>query len=449
MNQTVVLFCSDVIGSKMGGVGIRYWELAQSLCHKYQLVLVTPNKPDLNHPKIIFRSLEDHTLKSAIKDADVVITQNISLKLYKLSCSYGIKLIADLYDPIILEYLEASRFVEAGRRKNTYDYLCSQLKLNFQLADGFICANEEQKKLWIGYMLSLGRVSPSVYDIDSNLDHYLGIVPIGMSSDKPAYVGQGVRAKFGLSDNDKVILWGGGIWNWFDPLTLIQSIYELSKTRNDIKLVFMGVKHPNNAIPEMKMSIAAIELATKLGVLDKCVFFNYGWVSYEERQSYLLDATIGVCCHQNHLETLFSYRTRVLDYFWTALPIITSEGDSFARHVRENKLGRVVACGDVAGWVSSIQELVDHPDKYAECQSNIRAFAPQFTWEESAKSLTDSIEFVLTLPLKKHSYFYMLAVGFKHLKEYSRRITPRNVAKKLVKVSRGLFYKKELEKNIL
>ncbi len=31
----------------------------------------------------------------------------------------------------------------------------------------------------------------------------------------------------GIGPDDKVILWGGGIYNWFDPLTLLRAVDKL------------------------------------------------------------------------------------------------------------------------------------------------------------------------------------------------------------------------------
>ena len=45
-----------------------------------------------------------------------------------------------------------------------------------------------------------------------------------------------------LKPDDKILIWGGGIWNWFDPVTLIQAVYAISKKRSDIKLFFYSFR---------------------------------------------------------------------------------------------------------------------------------------------------------------------------------------------------------------
>ena len=46
------------------------------------------------------------------------------------------------------------------------------------------------------------------------------------------------------------------------------------------------------------------------------MFFNEDWVAYDDRQNYLLEADVGVSTHLDHVETEFSFRTRILDYLW-------------------------------------------------------------------------------------------------------------------------------------
>ena len=85
----------------------------------------------------------------------------------------------------------------------------------------------------------------------------------------------------------------------------------------------------------MQMAHDALELAGSLGVLGKHVFFNENWVAHEDRANYFLDADVGVSTHLEHLETSFSFRTRLLDYIWAGLPIINSSGDAFESVITE------------------------------------------------------------------------------------------------------------------
>ena len=79
------------------------------------------------------------------------------------------------------------------------------------------------------------------------------------------------------------------------------------------------------------MAVETRALADELGLTGTHVFFNEGWVDYDDRQNYLLEADIGVSTHFDHVETEFSFRTRILDYFWASLPVVTTGGDALGR----------------------------------------------------------------------------------------------------------------------
>src|SRR5262249_54226492 len=143
----------------------------------------------------------------------------------------------------------------------------------------------------------------------------------------------------GIGPDDKVILWGGGIYNWFDPLVLIRAVDKLRTRLPSARVFFMGTRHPNLDVPEMRMTQNAYALSYDLGLKGTHVFFNDDWVAYDRRADYLLDADVGVSTHLDHIETEFSFRTRILDYLWASLPIVCTKGDAFAQLVEDRNLG--------------------------------------------------------------------------------------------------------------
>ena len=217
--------------------------------------------------------------------------------------------------------------------------------LNAQLerADFILCASEEQRALYLGQLASLGRVNTLNYLRDDTLRSLLTVVPFGIESNAPEHknkVLRGVREGFG--PDDRILLLSGGLYDWFDPETLIRAVARLAQDHPNVRLFFQGTKHPHPGVPEMPVLRESRELASRLGVLGVNVFFNDAWVEYSERSNFLLEADAGVSTHFQHLETTFSFRTRILDYIWARLPMVVTDGDHFARVVREHGLGIVV-----------------------------------------------------------------------------------------------------------
>jgi hypothetical protein len=139
----------------------------------------------------------------------------------------------------------------------------------------------------------------------------------------------------------------------------------------------------------MLMYERTVALADELGLRDRTVFFNDAWVPYAERQDYLLEADIGVSTHYESIETLFAFRTRLLDYLWAGLPMIVSSGDTLSELVAEHDLGYVVAPGDVAGLAAAIVKLAGEPDRRATRADAMAEVRARFTWERTLEPLVN------------------------------------------------------------
>src|SRR6185437_13896954 len=145
--------------------------------------------------------------------------------------------------------------------------------------DFFLCASERQRDFWLGSLASLGRVNPANYGADPTLRSLIDVVPFGVdSSPAPAPSGMLRRTFPRIGADDPVLIWGGGVYNWFDPLSLLRAVDALRAGRRPgVRLVFLGMRNPNPGIPEMRMAAATRALSDELGLTGRHVFFNEGW----------------------------------------------------------------------------------------------------------------------------------------------------------------------------
>src|SRR3954452_21143707 len=203
--------------------------------------------------------------------------------------------VVDMYDPFHLEQLEQARDLSEQGRRDTVQSATAVLNEQILRGDFFLCASEKQRDFWLGQMAGLGRVNPVVYDRDETLGSLISVVPFGVEDEPPVATRRAVKGVIpGIAEDDKVVLWGGGIYNWFDPLTLIRAMAVVAERVPTARLLFMGVKHPNPEVPQMRMAVEAEQLAADLGLLGSVVVFNHDWVPYEERHNFLLESDIGV-----------------------------------------------------------------------------------------------------------------------------------------------------------
>jgi len=416
MARRLLLVANDHIGREMAGPGIRYYEFARELAKRFEVTLVVPHETDaeLEGIEVLqIRPDDELRLRRLVRGFDVVIAQMLPVSTMALLARSTTRAIYDLYAPTMLEYLA----LDAHDHRSTMDrHWLRRNSLIQQVAlatgDAFVCASEKQRDLWLGSLAALGRLTPERYDADPALRSFIDVVPFGIPAEPPRTRGPVVKGVVpGIGESDKVLLWGGGIWNWFDPLTVIRAVAQLAEQRDDIRLYFLGLKHPNPDIAEMAMTRRAVELAEELDLLDRYVFFNFGWVPYAERGSYLLEADLGVSAHFDNLETRFAFRTRLVDCLWAGLPMVVTRGDGLGELVAARGLGRVIDFGDVQGWVGAIEALLDDETAYSGAQANIEAVRPEFAWPRVVGPLARLVEAEASPSRRRRSLLVELAVA--------------------------------------
>ena len=395
----ILVVTGEPLLERMAGPAIRAWEIASALSgeHDVRLLSTAGARVTSDNFEVVYQvgpKLQEHT-----DWADVIIFQGFLLEGAPWLKDSNKILVADVYDPMHLEQLEQARDLgEAGRARSIRE---TSRVLNEQLkrADFVLCASEKQRDFWLGQMAGQGRVNALVYDEDESLDSLISVVPFGISDQDPVQVRRAIKGVVpGINEDDKVIIWGGGVYNWFDPLTLIRAVDRLRVKHPEVKLYFMGLKHPNPGVPDMKVAWETQQLSAELGLTDKHVFFNTGWVPYNERANYLLDADLGVSTHFHHIETAFSFRTRILDYLWAGLPIVATGGDTFDPLIVSNNLGRVVKPEDVDSLESALEEMLFDKAAIAEVKTAVKAFAEGYRWNNVLTPLVEFCRFPRRAP---------------------------------------------------
>jgi glycosyltransferase involved in cell wall biosynthesis len=266
-------------------------------------------------------------------------------------------------------------------------YLNAQLTL----ADFVFCADERQRDMWIGMMMALALVPPDVYERDPSLRRVIDIVPYGVSSKPLSPKGPVLRGVVpGIDAGDKVLLWNGGITEWNDVETLLRGMTRLAVTRPEIKLVFMGVSHPDLAFgPSSGVNRLAYELADQLGLRDRNVFFREGWVPYERIDDYLAEADASVCLGYENIESRFAFRTRYVDLFRARVPLLCTRGDVLSDRVHDAPLGLTVPERDVDAVVDGVTRLLDDEEFRAHCKANMATVAEELSWDNAVRPLVE------------------------------------------------------------
>lgn len=387
----VLVVTGEPLLARMAGPAIRAWEIASALSAEHDVRLASLRGVEIEGEGFDVVHAAGRRLREATEWADVIVFQGFLLDAAPWLRTSRKIIVADVYDPMHLEQLEQAKDLGAAGRDLAVQETTRILNDQLRRADFLLCASEKQRDFWLGQLAGQGRVNPAVYDEDESLDSLIAVVPFGVPAEPPVQARHAIKgAVDGIGPDDKVILWGGGIYNWFDPLTLIKAVDRLRVRHPEVRLYFMGLKHPNPDVPQMRVASQTQALSDELGLTGVHVFFNEGWVPYAERADYLLDADLGVSTHFQHIETAFSFRTRILDYLWAGLPIVATEGDTFGGLIRERGLGRAVPAEDVDALEAALQAMLFDDDAVKAAREEVATFAQEYVW---ASTLAPLVEF--------------------------------------------------------
>lgn len=386
---SVLIVNHEPLGEQMTGPTIRNWELARALAAQFEVTLAAAGRPDLSATEFKVVGWDGDLPAALIATHDVV-----KISGYLLDRHPGIAkarhLVVDLYDPFPLENLHMhDGSSQAGRYWIAAHDRAVQTSL-LRAGDVFLCASERQRDFWLGWLAAAGRVNPYVHDADPGLERFLLVVPFGIPDEPPMPRARRFRGVVpGIAEDDLVVIWGGGIWNWFDPLTLIRAVDKTRAELPHLRLIFPAPASPSPEVLPMRMSVEARRLADQLSLTGSRVFFGSSWIPYQQHGSVLLEADVGVSLHQESVETRLSFRTRILDYLWAGLPIIATAGDSMAELIRSQDLGSAVPPKNVDAVAAALIELGSDPSRRRECAARSKAASERFRWSLVAEPLVE------------------------------------------------------------
>ena len=368
----VLIVTDDVLTERMAGPAIRAWEIAGLLSADHAVVLATTSPVCETHSERFTTEAADAARFVELEAwCDVVLVQGYVLERVPAVRDTSKVMIVDLYDPIFLEDLELNRSLPEPERTRQIVDAVRVFGVQAARGDFFLCASEKQRDLWMGFLAASGRVNPATYARDPSLRSLLDVVSFGLPDDPPHHDGPALRGVTdGIGSDDDIVLWGGGVYDWLDPVTAIRAIDRVRSSRPNVRLFFLGVKHPSPFAQESRALLAARATAAELGLTGTHVFFNDGWIPYARRADYLLEADIGISLHTDHVETAYSFRTRILDCIWAGLPIVATGGDAFAELIDREGLGTIVPPEDAAAVADAVVELLEdrHRRERVPCQ---------------------------------------------------------------------------------
>lgn len=356
----VMLVCPEPLGhGQPAGVGIRFIEIARVLRDDgHDVIALSPDAGVIEGCRAAYVTPE--TLSSNIASNDVAVVQGHVANAFFMQPG-AIPTVVDLYDPYIIENLHY--YSERGAEVFHHDHLT--LMNSLVRGDYFLCASEAQRLFYLGIMLASGRLNPMLFDSDPRLDSLIGIAPFGVQPARPP------RARV---THDILF---GGIYDWYDPVAAIDAVAKVRESLPDATLTF--THHPNpDTTPQGKLGEAIAH--ARASSYDFVRFEP--WAAYEQRAEFFERFAVALITFPRSIETDLSMRTRVYDYLWCGLPIVTSPAPG-----TDELLARYGAGVVTDDFAQALVALLADRDRYDAMVRGSRQFVSEHQWDRTLEPL--------------------------------------------------------------
>ena len=359
--RRIVLVCPEPLGHRQpAGVGVRFLEIARTLSiDGHQITILSPDGGGAEGCRA--ERLTPESIGRETARADVAIVQGHAANDF-FAHGEQVPTVVDLYDPFIVENLHYYR--ERGAEVFTHDH--ATLVNSLIHGDFFLCASQAQRLFYLGAMLATGRLNPAAFDSDPALVSLIAVAPFGVQ--EPMDHAQGSR-----TGNDVLF---GGIYDWYDPVLAIDAVAMARHELSDLTLTF--TTHPNPSITPQGKAAEALE-HVRQNAYESFVRFE-PWVPYHERAAFFRRFRLALLTFPQSIETDLSMRTRIYDYLWGGLPVISSSAPGTDEIVRQYDAGSVVPVPQSEAFAAEISSLLEDEGRYEEMVAGAARFVHEHQW---------------------------------------------------------------------
>lgn len=387
MKRRVWLLYPDHVGQALLGPGVRILAIANLLAeagHEVHLALGEGSSP--LRPSGEIHLLERSILRKIAPGDAVLVSGYLPGRILGDLIASNIPFHADYYcltAPEILQFPPSNWVREfRQRRSRILRYL-----VTLQRAERTYVSNKLQTAfLGGGFFPSF---APGTNAFIDSLPQRIVEFPMGVSETPfPEIVDNPYPATL---QGRPILLWGGGIWSWFDVSTLLQAMKILADQGSNAALFFLGGKTLTGRVEHERPIQEALALSERLGLLDRSVFFNERRASVSELPGFLFHSVAGVMANPPSFESLASWRTRYLDLLWAGKPLIASGSDPLGLRMADSGAARLVEAGNPAAFADAMACLIANRDSQMSMGAASRRLGQTMSWSNVARPLLQAV----------------------------------------------------------
>lgn len=369
------------VDSYMAGIGVRVWEFAQALAPHMPVTIVAKEESDLCASGVRFISAKESSWPDAVQECKAAVFYDMpDTRIMLAMHRAGKLLISDSAVPI--EHLEYHNIRCGEAPEAAYDDLVMRYKLQLLLSDHFIVRSQVARATVVACLSLVGRLNYVHYNRSARLDHLLSLIPIGFSRQSLQHAAA-TPASLPVVD----FVWNGGIWDFYDPVSVVAAIDLLNRAGTPVTIRFMYMPPPDQVLKEAQQLAAAVQ---EFGV-GHLVDFHSDALPHYERDGVVKSARAGICIGKDAIENYTSIRLRLRDTFLYGLPLVVDHHGATGDLVRSLDIGFAVDTEDIRSLASALARVKSDVHTYQRLTRNIERLRPEYQIDLHVRKLIEIV----------------------------------------------------------
>jgi glycosyltransferase involved in cell wall biosynthesis len=371
----VLVVSSEALGERPAGPALRVAGLAHALAARGLDVTVAAPAGSRPPEGCSLAALDDlERLAPACRSA---VVSGFQLERHP-ALERAPALCVDLAGPFLLENLVVHAARPPGERRAVLVAEADVAARLLASADLLLCAHGRQRDLLVGMLLGRALLRPELLDHDPPLDRLIAVVPFGAPEGEPP-------PRSAPTPGALRLVWPGGLWDWLDPLTLVEGLARARGAGADVTLELWGTRSPDPLVPPPRAATALRGAVERLGLAQAVELVE--WVPFAERLQRLARAHVAVTLDDAGLEARYAFRTRLLDALWAGVPTLATAGEAVADEAAAVGAGWTLPAHDTDAVASLLERLAGDAALVGAAAERAPEVAARYRYEELVEPL--------------------------------------------------------------
>ena len=373
------------VGQDIGGIGLRYWELAQALAGTgVHTTLVCPpgSDPSWTRAGVAIETFGEDTWRDRVDASAAVMTgaepdPRVILHAHRA----GKLLIAEAGVPV--EHLDYDLLRGAEDPARVYAEVLATYQLQVLTADHMVTRAEIERAGVYATLACLGRLSPLQHARSRTLDHLVSLLPIGFGQ------AADLAARAAPVTAEPVdFTWSGGIWDFYDTGAVTAALTLLREEGVRPRVRFLYAPPAHQLVDEAGRLEAAVR---REGLQDQVQRYP-GPLDHTARDGVLKASRALVCLGRPGVENEICVRLRMRDALLYRTPVVVDRHGASGDWVRAQGIGLAVDTRDPRQVADALTALARDTAAYTGCLHALERIRPNHFFEANIGPLLRVLE---------------------------------------------------------